>query len=112
MLLGHFGGHGLRFFMLQALAITCEDGVIAFASKATGIGGGRGWRLLGYIWVLMWFAYSVPAMMDPIIDAGFSEIGQQDSLVLKAWQVLKTWNVVSPTVNMKQNVGVHPTATN
>jgi hypothetical protein len=95
MLLGHWGGYGLRFFMLQAVAIMCEDGVIAFASKVVGVNG-RG-RLLGYFWVLMWFAYSAPAWMDPMVEGGMNDVRQYNNLLRRAWQVLGKWNVVSST---------------
>jgi hypothetical protein len=86
-LLGNWSGGGLRFFMLQAVAIMCEDGVIALASNVVGLKGRR-WRLLGYLWVLMWFAYSVPAWMDPMIKGRMNETGQQYHVFRKAWQVL------------------------
>ncbi|KAH0562493.1 hypothetical protein GP486_002814 [Trichoglossum hirsutum] len=47
----------LRFFILQALAITTEDIVIAVAKKL-GFRAGLFGKLVGYLWVAAWMAWS------------------------------------------------------
>lgn len=49
--------HSARFFMLQGVAIVAESLVIAF-TRELGIDA-RVKRWIGYVWVLVWFLYSV-----------------------------------------------------
>ncbi|KAF7293123.1 MBOAT-2 domain-containing protein [Mycena kentingensis (nom. inval.)] len=67
--LRHWGGGGMRFFVLQAVAITLED----VLGRYCGVKGGRGWRLLGYGWVWAWFALTAPPWLDPLLRAGVFE---------------------------------------
>ncbi|KAI0672444.1 membrane bound O-acyl transferase family-domain-containing protein [Trametes maxima] len=66
-------GKSIPFFMLQALVITFEDGVIAVARRVTG-SGERGptltMRLLGYAWVLVWFSVSLRAQLEWMVPLG------------------------------------------
>jgi hypothetical protein len=92
MLLGNGSGGKLHFFfMLQAVAIMCEDSRIAFASNIVGFEG-RWWKLFSYLWVLMWFAYSMLAWMGPMIKGGMDETGQRYDLFRRVWQALGMWN--------------------
>lgn len=73
-----------KFFLLQAVAITFEDFII-YAVKRTllwmGIerdpGDGGGYRVgvvvrtVGYIWVVMWFCWTLPIYIDEASVAGF-----------------------------------------
>jgi hypothetical protein len=64
-----------------------EDGIIALGSKL-GIQG-TPWKLLGYVWVWMWFAYSVPGWVDPMFTAGMAKLGSDVNLLRRAWRVFK-----------------------
>ncbi|KAF7292271.1 hypothetical protein MKEN_01479000 [Mycena kentingensis (nom. inval.)] len=69
MALRHWGGGGMRFFVLQAVGITLED----MLGRCFGVKGARGWRLLGYGWVWAWFALTAPPWLDPLLRAGVFE---------------------------------------
>ncbi|KAI0675985.1 membrane bound O-acyl transferase family-domain-containing protein [Trametes maxima] len=64
----HFG-QSVPFFVVNALAITFEDAVIALARRA-GIREGRATRLLGYAWVVGWFAWSAPLYVRWMFESG------------------------------------------
>lgn len=69
-LLGNWSqGRALRFFMLQAVGITIETTVIGIA-KWLNIHGS--WRIIGYVWVILWFTYTVPDWIDPLHRAGIA----------------------------------------
>lgn len=60
-----YTGISLRFFLSQALAITFEDAVLALARRA----GFSDWptrmaRIVGYVWVFVWFSVSLPLFQD------------------------------------------------
>lgn len=70
-------GHGTRylgnsapFFFLNAAAITFEDSVIALARRAGVRGSTRATRVLGYVWVGVWFTWAVRLYQDPMYEAG------------------------------------------
>ena len=63
-------GGALRFFLLQAIGITIETTVIDIA-KLLSIQGP--WHYLGYIWVIMWFTYTVPDWMGPLYRSGLAD---------------------------------------
>jgi Membrane bound O-acyl transferase family len=79
-------GGALRFFLLQAVGITFEDGVIAIASRL-GYGGKKSngvnlaSKLIGYIWVFAWFTYSMPIWLDPQVHAGTVDERRNFSLI-------------------------------
>lgn len=71
-------GRSLHFFLLQAVAITIEDGVIGFG-KMLGIrGSGDVWKALGFAWCWVWFAYSLPIWLTPVFEAAVLRNGAQD----------------------------------
>ncbi|KAJ7181595.1 membrane bound O-acyl transferase family-domain-containing protein, partial [Mycena crocata] len=72
MALRHWGGGALRFFLLQAVAITFEEGVQAGARRLR-IKAGCKSRLVGYFWVWSWFAFCLPLWQDPLLHAGVFE---------------------------------------
>ncbi|KAJ7206751.1 membrane bound O-acyl transferase family-domain-containing protein [Mycena pura] len=72
MALRHWGGGALRFFVLQAVAITLEDGVQA-ASRRLGMAASWKWKAVGYFWVWSWFAFCLPIWQDPLLHAGVFE---------------------------------------
>ncbi|KAH8723050.1 toxin biosynthesis protein [Phaeosphaeriaceae sp. PMI808] len=58
-----------QFFILQAAAITLEDFVLYLWESAFGKAQGhRLWhRVVGYTWVIYWFAFSLPYFLDNIL---------------------------------------------
>ena len=81
-LLGNWSeGGALRFFLLQAIGITIETTVIGIARRFSIRGS---WDYVGYVWVIMWFTYTIPDWMDPLHRAGFasfSNFGILDRIV-------------------------------
>ncbi|KAJ8507018.1 hypothetical protein ONZ45_g10568 [Pleurotus djamor] len=59
MPVGHWHSHSVRFFLIQAAGVHCEDIVIAIASRL-GFRESLFWRIVGYVWILQWFTWSVP----------------------------------------------------
>ena len=82
-------GGALRFFLLQAVAITFEDTVIAIFSRLPLVelgvrGGGKiysAYKLVGYIWVFAWFTFSMPIWLDPQVHAGTVDETRNLSLI-------------------------------
>jgi hypothetical protein len=65
----------LRFFILQALAITAEDIMIAVA-KGLGYRGGWLGKLVGYLWVAAWLGWSIsPWVVERIVIGTFQLSG-------------------------------------
>lgn len=61
----------MRYFMLQAFAITFED-LVLHVGKVAGWDRRRGLgRVVGYLWVLAWFTVTHPIWLDPQIEVGF-----------------------------------------
>ena len=78
-------GGALRFFLLQAVGITFEDGIIAIASHM-GIGqnGGKkstASKMIGFVWVFVWFTYCMPMWLDPQVHAGTVDERRNFSLI-------------------------------
>jgi hypothetical protein len=76
----------MRFFVLQAMAITFEDIVINLASR---IGFGRTTRLsklVGYMWVLGWFIWSVPGWTRPWAIVSLGQVDVHQSVILRICQ--------------------------
>lgn len=59
----------VQFFLLQAAAITAEDFVgwihrrLLPATSTSHLG----YRLMGYVWVVCWFGYSLPFFLDILL---------------------------------------------
>ncbi|KAJ7759240.1 membrane bound O-acyl transferase family-domain-containing protein [Mycena metata] len=79
--LNPFSRGPLIFFLAQAVVITLEDIVIALGRKV-GLKS-KGWKVLGFIWVLAWFTLSVPVWMDQQIAAGFMDAKFKGGMSLK-----------------------------
>ncbi|KAJ8469778.1 hypothetical protein ONZ45_g16777 [Pleurotus djamor] len=60
----------IQFFTLQAVAIHFEDIAIAFASSRLELKQSKMWEVIGYIWVLQWFGWSLPMWLEPQISGG------------------------------------------
>ncbi|KAF9002703.1 membrane bound O-acyl transferase family-domain-containing protein [Cyathus striatus] len=68
----HQGG-SMRFFFLQAVIITVEDGV-CWIAKYLGVRRTAWWlQYLGYAWVTFWFTWTLPIWMGPLVHIGFAE---------------------------------------
>ena len=79
-MLGKLGLGAFQFFLLQGLAVSLETIVcnvlslsgssLARARKAALPTPTLWTRIVGYVWVLLWFWWSLPFMVDPGIPAG------------------------------------------
>ncbi|KJA15496.1 hypothetical protein HYPSUDRAFT_48332 [Hypholoma sublateritium FD-334 SS-4] len=87
MLFQNWSGKSMRFFVLQAVAITFEDIVVALAARL-GFATQQNavFKFIGFIWVFAWFTYSLPIWLDPIVHAGTMDDGVNVSLILGLWQ--------------------------
>ena len=68
--------------MVQPLGIVIETAVIVVFRK---IGVHIHWRIsrvVGFVWVLLWFSYTVPILLEPLLRVGFFESGPRFSLIL------------------------------
>ncbi|KAF4607642.1 hypothetical protein EYR38_001715 [Pleurotus pulmonarius] len=77
----------MKFFLLQAAGIHCEDIMISAARR-------MGWRLnvesawsrkalrvIGYIYVWQWFTWCLPINVDPLVRIGMIENGPQVTII-------------------------------
>lgn len=84
MMLGHHAD-ALKFFLSQAVVITLEKSIVALGRRV-GFTNSYAWRILGYVWVQLWFLYSLPWWLQPHIDAGLIQNGMPYSLILGLWK--------------------------
>ena len=90
-----------KFFLLQAVAITCEDFVIYIAKCLLRWGGiefkpgkaDESWaeavvRVFGYCWVTLWFCLTLPPWLDELNAIGFnsSDRGPITQFLLDTWK--------------------------
>jgi len=52
--------------------------------------------MLAYVWVTLWFAYTLPIMVEPLLRVGFFESGPSFSVILGVWEYGKE-NGCNPT---------------
>lgn len=72
----------LHFFLLQVLAITFEEVVIALAARAGLKHSNIFLRCIGYVWVYCWFVYSLGPWIDFHVSSGaFEHGGMKFSLI-------------------------------
>ena len=91
----------LKFFPLQAVAITFEDFVIYIAKGLFRRGGieikqgkdGESWtgvvvRIIGSCWVILWFCLALPVLIDGSNAAGFNSLdrGPITQFLLDEWK--------------------------
>ena len=91
----------LKYFLLQAVAITFEDFVIYVAKRLLRSVGIRlkpgkpdqSWveavlRAMGYCWVILWFCWALPVRMDENRVVGFNNVdkGPIARFILDAWK--------------------------
>lgn len=84
MMLKHWGGSGMWFFLVQPVAMTLEDCILRIASGMRNekvVAPNLLCRLSGYIWVFVWFVY----ILDPVISAQMMEEGFHFSVLLGVW---------------------------
>ncbi|KAL4265495.1 wax synthase family protein [Pleurotus pulmonarius] len=78
--LGRWNPGTMRFFVLQAIGIQCEDIVIALATKL-GLRPSMLSKLLGYILVWQWFAWCLPIWLDTLIKSRVIGAGPQIPII-------------------------------
>ncbi|KAF8800797.1 hypothetical protein BYT27DRAFT_7175008 [Phlegmacium glaucopus] len=78
-----WGGRSMEFFLLQATAIIFENVVITLAARV-GFSSkpNRFFKFIGFLWVLTWFAYTLPLWLDNQIHAGLMDKRFNFSLIL------------------------------
>jgi hypothetical protein len=68
-------GHSVGFFLLQAVAITCEDVIIALAARAGFSSKPNCFvKIMGFVWVFAWFTYSLPMWLDETMENWVSNV--------------------------------------
>lgn len=67
-----FKGGAMKFFLLQACAITVEDAFI-YVGMAFGLRQERFWKPVGLVWLLVWFSVVLPVWIDPLSEVGYFE---------------------------------------
>ncbi|KAF7352271.1 MBOAT-2 domain-containing protein [Mycena venus] len=94
MALRHWGGGALVFFLLQAVAITFEEGVQSLGRRL-GFTESWRWKVVGYCWVWSWFAFCLPIWQDPLLHEGVFE--EQHYSVIVVVRQLRAQAVRLPT---------------
>jgi hypothetical protein len=80
-------GQSIKFFLLQAIAITCEDAVVGIAKRLGYTTVTPLSRFIGYCWVFVWFAFSVPLWLEPNFHAGVASSAMHNiSLIMGLWK--------------------------
>ena len=93
----------VKFFVLQAIAITFEDTVIYVAKRlslfqtikpASGEADGF-WakavaRLIGYCWVVLWLCFSLPIWQDGLSVIGFNNT-DRGPVAQFVWDTWERW---------------------
>ncbi|KAF8800796.1 hypothetical protein BYT27DRAFT_7342306 [Phlegmacium glaucopus] len=79
-------GHSVEFFLLQAVAITCENMIIKLVARA-GFSSkpNRFFKFIGFLWVFIWFAYTLPLWLDKQSRAGLMDKQFNFSFILGLW---------------------------
>lgn len=72
--------HALQFFLLQAVGITFEFVVIEGIGRRFSVRGPL-WQCIGYLWVIIWFVYTIPNFIDPLLRGGFAETAPSFGIV-------------------------------
>ena len=82
-----WGGFSMQFFLLQAVAIICEDIIISLATRA-GFSSKPNlfYKFIGFLWLITWFSYCLPMWLDGSNHAGVMDEGLNFSLILGLWR--------------------------
>lgn len=94
MLLQRISFGAIRFFLLQAAAISFENfAAFLFQLKTSKTSRPHmSLRLLGYSWVLVWFIWTLPFILDPNIESGMFQVKSESLLnVIEYLQRRKLW---------------------
>ncbi|KAF8954003.1 membrane bound O-acyl transferase family-domain-containing protein [Flammula alnicola] len=86
MLFQDWSGTSLRFFLLQAVAITFEDAIIGLAGRLGYTKPTPFFKLVGFIWVFAWFTFSIPIWIDPVVHTGAMDEDVNVSLIMGLWR--------------------------
>ncbi|KAL1939397.1 hypothetical protein VTO73DRAFT_9953 [Trametes versicolor] len=70
----YFGRISCAFFLINGVAITFEDSVIALARRARVRARVRAPRVLGYVWVCAWFTWAGRLYQEPMYAAGMGRV--------------------------------------
>jgi hypothetical protein len=104
-------GGAMRFFVLQAVAITFEDMVIYLASRLGFNKTTRASKLIGYVWVLGWMIWAVPSWTGPLAKARIGGPEEKHSMILAFYQQARK-NGTFPNLFMSQcnreSTVIHP----
>ena len=91
----------LKYFLLQAVAITFEDFVIFIAKSLLRLRGielkpgedDESWagtvvRVIGYCWVILWFCFALPVWVDElnVLGANNFDRGPVYQFLLDRWE--------------------------
>ncbi|KAJ6460108.1 membrane bound O-acyl transferase family-domain-containing protein [Mycena vitilis] len=102
MALRHWGGGALRFFLLQAVAITFEE-CVQDAGRRLGLKAGWVWKAVGYSWVWSWFAYCLPGWQDPLLHEGvFEEVRYSVVVMLRRHTVSPKFPPLERTQDLRR----------
>ncbi len=63
-----YTGRSMPFFLLNGVAITIED-LFLTAARSLGAESTPAMKLLGYAWVVLWFGWSAPLLVDWMMQA-------------------------------------------
>ncbi|KAF9002742.1 membrane bound O-acyl transferase family-domain-containing protein [Cyathus striatus] len=87
----------MRFFFLQAVIITVEDGV-CWIGKCLGVRKTAWWlKYLGYAWVTFWFTWTLPIWMEPLVRMGIAEFPLEETTLMGPYNYLtKTFTSLVP----------------
>jgi len=88
MMVGYFPWFSLRFFLLQAVAISFEDLVIRTVKPLCTETYSRANRILGYLWVISWFYWAGPLWLDPTSASG-THVCDKGVIFGRVWDL---WN--------------------
>jgi hypothetical protein len=67
--------YSMGFFLLQAVAITCEDVIMALAARAGFSSKPNCFvKIMGFVWVFAWFTYSLPVWLDETMENWVSNV--------------------------------------
>ncbi|TFK83286.1 hypothetical protein K466DRAFT_498755 [Polyporus arcularius HHB13444] len=68
-----YTGRSMPFFLLNGVAITIEDLFLTVA-RSLGARSTPATKLLGYVWVVLWFGWSAPLLVDWMMEADLNLI--------------------------------------
>lgn len=91
-------GGSLAFFMLQPFGMAFETAMMIIYRR---LGIQMHWRVervIAFVWVLLWFCYTIPIMLEPLLSVGFFQDGPRFSLILgirRGEWIPEAWNTWS-----------------